>query len=80
LAKPHYFRSQRHKEDQNYPRASAEKFPVGGPMEKRPKNSNKDRKIALLSLFQGGGERTEKRPKNSTFKPLSTIFVPCMKI
>jgi len=39
----------------------------------------KDRKIALLSLFQGGGA-TEKRPKNSTFKFLSTIFVPCMKI
>jgi len=22
----------------------------------------------------------EKRPKNTTFKPLSTIFVPCIKI
>jgi len=24
--------------------------------------------------------KKEKRPKNSTFKPLSTIFVPCLKI
>jgi len=37
--------------------------------------------------FSRGGEATEKktknskqRPKNSTFKPLCTIFVPCMKI
>jgi len=30
-------------------RASAEKFP-GGPTKKRPKNSKKHRKIALLSL------------------------------
>jgi len=29
-------------------------------------------------IFQG--EPTEKRPKNSTIKPLSTIFEPCMKI
>jgi len=31
-------------------------------------NGKKDRKIA------------KKRPKNSIFKPLSTIFVPCVKI
>jgi len=44
-------------------------------------------KIALLSIFQGGGEATEKKyrklaknTENSTFKPLSTIFVACMKI
>jgi len=39
----------------------------GGPTEKRLKNSKKDRKIALLSLFQGEGEggATEKIPKNS---------------
>jgi len=39
--------------------------------------------------FFRGGRPTEKkdrtkiskkRPKNSTFKPLSTIFVPCLKI
>jgi len=41
-------------------RALAEKFSVG-PTEKIPKNSKKDRKVALLSLFQGGGA-TEKRP------------------
>jgi len=29
-------------------------------------------------FFRGGGA-TEKRPKNSTFKPLFTIFVPCLK-
>jgi len=28
----------------------------------------------------GGVGATEKRPKNSTIKPLSTTFVPCMKI
>jgi len=42
-------------------RASAEKFPGGwGATEKRPKNSKKDRKTAILT------ERaTEKRPKNN---------------
>jgi len=53
-------------------RASAENFPGGRA------NGKKYRKIALFSLFQG--VPTEKRPKNITFKPLSTIFVPCMKI
>jgi len=28
----------------------------------------------------GGESQTEKRPKNSTIKPLSTISVPCVKI
>jgi len=35
----------------------------GGQRKKRPKNSKKDRKIALLSLFRDG--TTEKRPNNS---------------
>jgi len=54
--------------------------------EKRPKNSKKRPKIALLSLFQEGGGSNEKktkiakRPKNITIKPLSTLSVPCMKI
>jgi len=39
------------------PRASAEKFPAWGPTEKRSKNSKKGRKIALLSLFQGGNKK-----------------------
>jgi len=58
----------------------------GGPTIKRPKISKKYRKIALFSLFQGGGQRkkrpknSKKRPKNSAFKPLSTIFVPWLKI
>jgi len=61
------------------------KFSRGGATEKITKISKKYRKIALFSLFQGGqrikGRKiAKKRPKNSTFKPLSTIFVPCMKI
>jgi len=61
-------------------RASAEKFP-GGPTEKLPKNSKKVRKIALLNLFQRGGgngkkdQKIAKTPKNSTFKPLSAIYL-----
>jgi len=42
-------------------------------------NEKKYRKIALLSLFRGGGGNG-KKTKNSTIKPLSTISVPCMKI
>jgi len=49
--------------------------------------AKEDRKMALLNFFRGGGEATEKmtekqqkRQKNSTIKPLSTISVPCMKI
>jgi len=34
-------------------RASAEKFPGGGGNVKKTKNSKKDQKIALSSLFQG---------------------------
>jgi len=45
-------------------RASADKFPGGfGATEKIPKNSKKDQKIALLSLFQGTNGK--KRPKNN---------------
>jgi len=40
----------------------------GGNGKKRPKISKKYRKVA------------KKPPKNSTFNPLSTIFVPCLKI
>jgi len=43
------------------------------------KNNEKGQQIPLLSLFRGEGV-TEKRPKNSTIKPLSTKSVPCMKI
>jgi len=44
----------------SYTRASSEKFPEG-------ENAKKDRKLALLSLFQGGrGQRKKKRSKNST--------------
>jgi len=51
-------------------------------MEKRPKISKKYREIALFSLSQwGGGERGNgKKTENSTFKRLSAIFVPCLKI
>jgi len=31
-------------------------------------------------ISRGGRGPTEKRPKNSPIKPLSTVFVPCMKI
>jgi len=56
----------------------------GGPTEKKPKIGKKYQKIALFSLFQEGGEQkrpknSKKMAKNSTFKPLSTILVPCMK-
>jgi len=59
-----------------------EKFP-GAPMEKRLKITKKYRKIALFSLFRGSQQKKneyQKQAENSTFKPLSTIFVPCMKI
>jgi len=67
-------------------RASAENFSrEGGNGKKGQKFSKKYRKIALFSLFQGGQrkkktKKKQKRPKNSTFKPLLTIFVPCLKI
>jgi len=62
------------------PRASAEELSgKGGQRKKRPKNSKNYRKVAILSFFQGEGA-TEKRPKNSTIKPLSTLSAPCMKI
>jgi len=44
-------------------RASAEKFSGGGATEKIPKNSKKDRKIALLSLSQEGGATEIKAEK-----------------
>jgi len=61
-------------------RASAENFPwERGANGKIPKINKKYRKIALFASPRGeGGNR--KGPKNSTFKPLSTIFVPCLKI
>jgi len=43
-------------------RASAEKFP-GGPTEKRPQNSKKDRKNSAIKPLPRGP--TEKRPKSS---------------
>jgi len=52
----------------------------GGATKKRPKISKKYQKYHYLPLFKGGEGATEKRPKTSTFKPLSTIFVPCLKI
>jgi len=58
----------------------------GGQRKKRSKNSKKSPKMALLNLFQRGEptderpKNSKKTPKNSTFKLLSTIFVPCMKI
>jgi len=55
-------------------RALAEKFPEGGGQRKRrPKNSKKDQKTALLSLLQGGGA-TEKRLKNSKKRPKNTMY------
>jgi len=44
--------------------ASAEKFSEETTKEKTEK-SKKDRKITLLSLFQGRGRQRKKRPKNS---------------
>jgi len=46
----------------------------------RGRQRKKDRKTALLSHFREVGATEKKRPKNGTFKPLSTITVPCMKI
>jgi len=53
-------------------------------------NSKKHPKLALLasSMRRGPNEKNtekkqkkqQKHPKNSTFKRLSTIFAPCMKI
>jgi len=67
-------------------RASAEKFPER-PTEKIPENSKNDRKIALLNLFQEGGEQRKKDQKTGKKQKtallilaLSTISVSCMKI
>jgi len=53
-------------------RASADKFPKGEKKKKKKKKKPRG--------WGGGGGGNEKRPKNSTIKPLSTISVPCMKI
>jgi len=71
-----------------YARASAENFPEGGggKRKKDRKLAKKYRKIALFAYLRGGGATekitkiSKKRPKNNTFKPLSTIFVSCLKI
>jgi len=53
---------------------------------KKYRRIEKYRKITLLSLFQekrGQRKKIEKlqnKTENNTIKPLSTIFVPCMKI
>jgi len=57
-----------------------------GQRRKDRKIAKKTEKIALLSLFQeegGNGKKDRKiakTPKNSTFKPFSNIFAPCIKI
>jgi len=61
-------------------RASAEKFPERQ-RKKIPKNSKKDRKIALSTFCRGVQQKktpknSKKNTKNSTFKPLFSIFVP----
>jgi len=69
-------------------RVSAEKFSGGGggATEKRPKNSKKDRKIALLSLFQGEGgngkndRKIAKKDRKIALLSLYLLYVPCMKI
>jgi len=50
------------------------KISRGGPTEKRLKSSKKDQKIALLSLFRGGGQG-----KNSKIdqKILASIYYIC---
>jgi len=59
-------------------------FQGGGGNENISNICKKYRKIALFSLFQGGQqkktEKQQKKAENITFKPLSTIFVPCLKI
>jgi len=59
----------------------------GAQPKKYRKLAKRYRKIALFNLFRGEGGATEKKTKyskkklkNSTFKPLSTIIVPCIKI
>jgi len=61
-------------------RVSAEKFPGEGQTEKRQKNSKKDQKIALLSLFQESSNRKkdqnwQKRPKTALLKRYYTLFL-----
>jgi len=63
------------------------KFSRVGQRKKGRKIGKNTKKLALLSLFQGGEGATKKilknskkSPKNSTIKPLSTISMQCMKI
>jgi len=57
-------------------RASAENFSGEANGKKDRKLAKSTKKIALFSLFQGGGN--EKRPKNSTFKPASIYYICTM--
>jgi len=72
------------------PRASAEIFPGGGSQRKKDRKlAKKYRKITLFASSRGRGggngkkdRKIAKKGKYSIFKPqpLSTIFVPCLKI
>jgi len=55
-------------------RASAENFPERQRKKDKKKNSKNTENNTIKSL-PGRGVATEKRPKNSTIKPLSTISV-----
>jgi len=61
-------------------------FSRRGQRKKYQKLAKNTEKWHYLASSSGGGatdkkaKKYQKRPKNSTFKPLSTIFVPCMKI
>jgi len=56
----------------------------GRPTEKRPKNSKKIPKNSTKVSFMGADGKNDrkiaKKSKNSTIKPLSTLFVLCMKL
>jgi len=76
--------------EQQCSRVSAENFSGaawGGGRGQRKKDQKKAKKTenSTLSLFREGQRKkrptnSKKTPKNSTFKPLSTIFVPFIKI
>jgi len=60
-------------------------FQRRGSTEKRLKNSKKRSKNSSINLFRGKANRKKigkiaKKIENSTIKPLSTIFVLCIKI
>jgi len=46
---------------------------IGRKISRGEETKKKRPKIALLNLYRGGGEATEKRPKNSAIKPLAYI-------